>query len=93
LAVFYRGYRLDHEPIKLADSPAYLEFWSEVWKEVDGSKTSIDHLTTRLLAKEELFGHEFPKIPGLKEQLNIEINAILKEGIEPALRKVLKNHE
>ncbi len=93
LAVFYRGYRLNNEAIKLADSPVYLDFWADAWKHVDNTLASVSHLTEALLSKEELFGKEFPSIPGLKQELDQDIRDILDLGMEKALRKVLRRYE
>jgi len=93
LAVFYRGYRLNNEIIKLADSQVYLDFWAEAWKSVDSSLASVGHLCDDLLAKEELFGKEFAEIPGLKHELAQDIRDILDIGMEKALRKVLHRYE
>lgn len=85
---FYKGER-NGEKINLSDSPEYLQMFSKLWKNCDGTDEYYEYMVEIVLGLEELWKIDLNKIDGLKVLVSKYLINIEKMGIEEAIREIL----
>lgn len=83
MAVFYRGKR-GNDAINLADSPEYLEFWKEVWKE-----KSYAAIAKKALAREDIWQIKLDTDENVR-LVGGYLEDMCENGMRAALRNFLK---
>ncbi|QUH26818.1 tagaturonate reductase [Serpentinicella alkaliphila] len=85
---FYKGER-NGEKINLSDSPDYLQMFSKLWENCDGTDEYYKYMVEIVLGLEELWKMDLNKIDGLKVLVSRYLINIEKKGIEEAIREIL----
>ncbi len=88
LLVFFKGKRGERD-ILLQDNPEFLELYKKLWAEYDGSYTSVEKLVEEFLGLKSHWEVDLNTIEGLKTTVSECVYAILVEGMEKALKRVI----
>ncbi len=88
LIYFYKGQR-NGEKIQLSDSPEYLNLYSDLWRNFDGTDQYLNHIVETILGLEVLWKEDLNSIDGLKNKLASYLINIERKGIKEAIREIL----
>ena len=88
LIYFYKGER-NSEKIQLSDSPEYLNLYSDLWGNFDGTDQYLKHIVETILGLEALWKKDLNSIDGLKNKLASYLIDIERKGIKEAIREIL----
>lgn len=86
---FYKGERKG-EKIDLADNPEYLEMFSELWGNYDGTKDNLGQIVEKVLGLDGLWKMDLNQIEGLKALVTGYLIDIEKKGIEYAVKELIR---
>lgn len=84
---FFKGER-NGEKIKLDDSVEYLNIFSELWENFDGSDEYIIKITETVLGLKNLWEMDLNDIEGLKDQVSKYLISIERNGMKGAISKI-----
>ena len=87
LILFYRGKR-EEEDIVLRDSPEVLDFFQKLWSSWESEEMSLKELVNSTLTKEDFWGRDLSKIPGMTERIHLFLQSILEKGVKESLKKL-----
>jgi len=85
---FYKGER-NGEKINLHDAPEYLNMFSKLWENCDGTDEYYRYIVETVLNLEDLWKMDLCKIDGFKDVVSTYLINIEKEGIGIALKEIL----
>ncbi|HYF81656.1 MAG TPA: tagaturonate reductase [Clostridia bacterium] len=88
LLVFFKGKRGEQD-ILLQDNPEFLELYKKLWAKYDGSYTSVKKLVEEFLGLKSHWGVDLNTIEGFKGAVSENVYAILSEGMETSLKRVI----
>ncbi|MBZ2174056.1 tagaturonate reductase [Schnuerera sp. xch1] len=88
LIKFYKGER-NGEKINLSDNPEYLELFSRLWSEYDGSDKYLEYIAETVLHLEALWKMNLNEVEGLKDLVTKYLISIERKGIQKALKEIL----
>lgn len=88
LIKFYKGER-NGEKINLSDNPEYLELFSRLWNEYDGSDKYLEYIAETVLHLEALWKMNLNEVEGLKDLVTKYLISIERKGIQKALKEIL----
>lgn len=100
LIAFYRGAEIDENSLigqreantyKICDEMSVLKLFANLWTSFDGSRKSAKKLVSELLSKEELWGSDLNKLPGLSNQVADYLWKIVSSSMADAIREVLND--
>lgn len=89
LIEFYKGER-DGEKIKLSDNVEYLDLFSRLWGDYDGTDEYLEYIVETVLGLEELWKMNLNDLEGFKERVTKHLISIEERGMKTALREVLR---
>lgn len=88
LIKFYKGER-NGEKINLSDNPEYLEMYSKLWSEYDGSDEYLGYIVESVLGLKDLWKTDLNEIEGLKDLVTKYLINLERNGMEIALKEIL----
>jgi tagaturonate reductase len=97
LITFYRGTEIregaligdrDDEEYRVQDDRAILETFARLWSGCDGSSEGIRKLTESVLQREDWWGKDLRKLPGLSPAVSSFVESILNRGMRASLESV-----
>lgn len=88
LIKFYKGER-DGQKINLSDNHKYLELYSKLWSNYDGSEKYLDYIVETILGLKELWKLDLNEIEGLKDLVTEYLICMEKKGMKAALKEML----
>ncbi|PKM93963.1 MAG: altronate oxidoreductase [Firmicutes bacterium HGW-Firmicutes-1] len=86
--VFFKGER-EGATIPLQDNKEFLELYTKLWAQYDGSYESVESITATYLGLKEHWGIDLNAIEGLNDFITKSVYLILKEGMKKALSEVV----
>ena len=88
LIKFYKGERNGHR-INLSDNPEYLDMFSKLWDQYDGTDEYLEYIVETVLGLSELWKMNLNEIEGLKDLVTRYLINIERNGMEIALKEIL----
>jgi tagaturonate reductase len=97
LITFYRGTEIRDgaligdrggEEYRIQDDPAILEMFATLWSDFDGSGEGIRELTDSVLQREDWWGKDLRKLPGVSDTVSGYVKSILNRGMKASLEQV-----
>lgn len=97
LITFYRGTEVrdgalighrSGEEYRIQDGHSILETFARLWSEFDGSGEGARKLTGAILQREDWWGKDLGRIPGLSRVVSEHVESILSRGMRFALQQV-----
>lgn len=88
LIYFYKGER-NGEKIELSDSPEYLNLYSDLWGNFDGTDEYLIHIVETILGLVALWKVDLNSINGLRNEIARHLINIERNGIKEAIREIL----
>lgn len=87
LIAFYRGER-NGEGYPVQDDQHWLDRYQQLWTQYHDKQISTSELVKTVLSVSEHWEQDLTKVSGLVEQVTLDLDAILLQGMRPAVKQL-----